>query len=326
MPAVYNTKTSSGRTTQQLHLLTPQEFDVAMAGTSTALIGRAEIKIEGFRNEVSVLRKRCAERRPQNHESIVNINDSDIEDIQDDIGDIDSDTEIELLMPKPVKEENDDVGDSSHNVMQPHDQQNISGNLDSLIDVDMQPMNSGNVHVDHSIDAVVEPPKGSVVNDSVNHDGAINLLERNMQPSSSDDARSSDNLQNVTTQNSPDVIGSSADVPQSKSTDDAVISGRSSLQSSTDHDLFAGNIGATQTNEEEVENASSSDSARQDINDAFSGNLQYVEDVSILRKVKKLCNCIPPVLYLAMNNQMNLFSICIICLSSLVIFSSFSSN
>lgn len=303
-----------------------------MAETSTALIGRAETKIEGFRTEVSSLRKRCAERRPQNYESFVDIDDSDIEDIQDDIGDIDSDTEIELLMPKPVKEENDDVCDSSDNIMQPHDQQNISDNLNSLVDFDTQPLNSQNVHVNHSVDGDVEPPNGSNVNDK--HENEMNSLERNMQPSSSYDAGSSDNLRNVTPQNSPARICSSNDlpdgsVPQSKNTDVDVISDRSSLQSSTTQDMFAGHIAVTQTNEEEVdimnsnENSFSSDSAQQDINDAFSGNLKYVEDVSILRKVKKICNCIPLDLYLAMNNQMNWFSICIICLSSLVIFLTF---
>lgn len=105
MPAVYNSKTSSGRTTEQLHLITPQEFDVAMATTSTELIGRADVKIEGYLEEVSDLRKRCATRRPQAEESTVEINDSDIEDIQDDIGDADSEYEIELLMPKPIIKE-----------------------------------------------------------------------------------------------------------------------------------------------------------------------------------------------------------------------------
>lgn len=60
------------------------------------------MKIEGYLEEVSGLRKRCATRRPQAEESTVEINDSDIEDIQDDIGDVDSEYEIELLMPMPI--------------------------------------------------------------------------------------------------------------------------------------------------------------------------------------------------------------------------------
>lgn len=74
-----------------------------MATTRSELVDRAEAKIEGFREEVSSLRKRCANKRPQGDDMPLEINDSDIEDIQDDMDDVDSDYEFELLMPKPVK-------------------------------------------------------------------------------------------------------------------------------------------------------------------------------------------------------------------------------
>lgn len=149
MPAVYNPKTSDGRTTKQLHLVTHIEFDIAIATASNELIENAEIKIEGFLNEVSSLRKRCAYVQPHS-DSIVDINESDIEDIQDDMDDGDSDIEFELLMPKPAKEEQPSdteclVKDKVH--------QSASNNA---IDCDMQTLNNSNV-AGNSQDDVLEP-------------------------------------------------------------------------------------------------------------------------------------------------------------------------
>lgn len=112
-----NLKRSSGRTTAQLHSITPQEFDVAMTTTTTEFVDRAETKIEGFREEVSGLRQiRCANKRPRGDNMLLEINDSDIENIQDDIDDFDSDYEIELLMPKPVNKEFDADGNLVDNI------------------------------------------------------------------------------------------------------------------------------------------------------------------------------------------------------------------
>lgn len=250
MPAVYSSKTSSGRTTDQLHLITPQEFDVAMATTSTELIGRAETKIEGFRNEVSGLRKRCANPRPQGEESIVDINDSDIEDIQDDIGDVDSDFEWELLMPKPVKKEPTNVaGDSADDVLHPINNQNVAGDLNSL------PM------IDPGVAEISGDGMQPISNETVV--GNLNSIDGDMQKS-----------------NDPEVVGNS-----------------DGMQPSNNQSMFEdSNIGEIHSNEEAdgmVRNdvSPSSESTQQAIEDVLSGNLHYVEDVSILYEVKTLSNC-----------------------------------
>lgn len=244
MPPVYNSKTSSGRTTEQLHLITPQEFDVAMATTSTELIGRAEVKIEGFRNEVSGLRKRCAERRPQSEESAVDINDSDIEDIQDDIGDVDSDFEIELLMPKPVKEESQIDADLANSGRPPHINQSVAGCSNSSVD--------GNMRTSNRLD-----------------------VAENSDRLWSGDVQSRDN------QSVAGGLNSSAD----NVAENLNLSG-SNQNVSNDSDATYWDAEADGLARNEV--SSSSEPAEQAIEDGFSGNLHYVQDVSIFNELKKV--------------------------------------
>lgn len=86
---------SSGRTNAQLNLLTTAECNGAITTNAHAIHTRYDVKIERFADEISDLRHRFL-NLPEN-----NLNDSDILEIQEDIDDIDSDIELEILCPRP---------------------------------------------------------------------------------------------------------------------------------------------------------------------------------------------------------------------------------
>lgn len=81
--------------------MTTQEFSGALQVNKDAFDTRLEVKVENFTGEIAELRGRIVKHNIHG----IDLDDSDIEDIQDDINDIDSDVELEILCPKPIKQE-----------------------------------------------------------------------------------------------------------------------------------------------------------------------------------------------------------------------------
>lgn len=112
LPAVYNPKQSEGRTARETELLSSNEYNRALGSGFAALNNRFVIKTEKFCDEISELRQRIVKYN-LNGDDGLDLDDSDIEHLCDEVDNSDSDSDIEFqaLVPKPaqviVKTEND---------------------------------------------------------------------------------------------------------------------------------------------------------------------------------------------------------------------------
>lgn len=129
LPAVYNLQKSDGRNTQDSVLLTAREYNSALESGFTDMNLRFVIKKEAFCSEISTLRKRIVD---YNLHGIEGLDDSDIDFLEDEVdecdSDNDSDIEFEVLFPRPneviVKTE-DDIAEPVNN---DNDENEIQGN------------------------------------------------------------------------------------------------------------------------------------------------------------------------------------------------------
>lgn len=103
---------SEGRTTNETKLLSSSEYNNALQSGYTALNHRFEVKSEKFCEEISELRHKISD---YNLNGIGGLDDSDIEFLQDEIDESDSDAEFEAILPKPgivITLKNEDNSDS----------------------------------------------------------------------------------------------------------------------------------------------------------------------------------------------------------------------
>lgn len=103
IPAVYNLARSEGRSKEETKLLSSKEYNNALGSGFTALNARFEVKKEKFCDEVSELRKRICEYNSKGIHEAADLDDSDLEFLQDEVEESDSDIEFEALLPKPVE-------------------------------------------------------------------------------------------------------------------------------------------------------------------------------------------------------------------------------
>lgn len=104
IPGVYNPLLSEGRTTAQTRLLTGREYNIALNTGLNAMSNRFMVKQEVFIDEISELRKRCADAV----DAIDGLDDSDIEFLREVVDESDNDSDFEALInqPETVQAEN----------------------------------------------------------------------------------------------------------------------------------------------------------------------------------------------------------------------------
>lgn len=100
VPAVYSLEKSGGRQFKDTHLLSETEYNNAIGTNFNAMNNRFVVKTEKFCEEISGLRNRITAYNVSDIDD--GLDDSDVEFIQDEIDDNDSDLEFEALMPKPA--------------------------------------------------------------------------------------------------------------------------------------------------------------------------------------------------------------------------------